>query len=132
MQIQGEEQSLELFRIHPIPLVYQNKVMMQVETNLRVVGVNSKTKHLMFFESIDQYRTKSWDNLGYYQTKEHLDVIDFEDVEETCETALITKDFDGIRQRCSFRFLEPSSFTVLTVVSDFNSGEEIRNLLTFT
>ena len=72
MQIQGEDQSLELFRIHPIPLVYQSKVMMQVETNLRVVGVNSKIKHLVFFESIDQFRTKSWDNLGYYQTKEYF------------------------------------------------------------
>ena len=132
MQIQGEDQSLELFRIHPIPLVYQNKVMMQVETNLRVVGVNSKTKHLMFFESIDQYRTKSWDNLGYYQTKEHLDGVDYKIVKEACEVAIITKDIDSIRQRCSFRFLEPSAFTVLTVVSDFNSGEEIRNLLTFT
>ena len=132
MQIQAEDQTLELFRIHPIPMVYQNRVMMQVETNLRTVGVNFKTSKIMFFESLNKYRTKSWDNHGYYQSSKFLEVIDFEDVEETCETALITKDIDGVRQRCSFRFLEPSAFTVSTVVSDISSDEEIRNLITFT
>ena len=120
-------QALDLFRIQPVPMVYQNRIMIKLTTKLRVIGTTSDASKVVFFENLEDLRTNSH---KYYQSRESFELLDFEDnIEKSCEIAFLTKSLDLIRKLCTFEFLEPHTFTLRYFTSKENGETE---MLTYT
>ena len=111
------EEEVKLFRfLTNIPLVFQNKIFIQIEaTSILGIRKNADTTTYFLFEKDNISNCmipKRWFEKQRYLCRQGFDHQETSEIVGTCEGALYLESHENIKKTCSTKFTKPSNLAV--------------------